>query len=267
MPNLYCTADTIGIETGGGIVTRNELEALRKDDHLCPLCGKTFPSPSKLQRHLKAESRGFKRNDWTKEELEALRQLYTSHKKNEIMAAVSRHPWQSIQSKAKRLGIHRPNTWMVKAFESRKVDEVMKIWAAGFFDGEGTLNITKAKNGGYCNYLPRAFVGCSFKPAIEFFQSCWGGSIHVRYHEARKPMFLWQSGTEANIYQLVIDLLPYVKVKSAHFSLMKDFIEEIRSFRAIRHACSGSFGKQSENEQRYREGIYSKMKELNRVGI
>jgi len=29
MKSLYCTADTIGTETGGGVVTRNELEALR----------------------------------------------------------------------------------------------------------------------------------------------------------------------------------------------------------------------------------------------
>lgn len=236
-------------------------------NHICSLCGKNFPSPSKLERHMEVEARGCRKNDWTEEELKILQQLYMLRGRNEIMDVIPRHPWNSIQSKAKRLGIHRPSTWMVKAFESPKIGEVIKIWAAGFFDGEGSLTIGKTKSGDYYNYLPRAFLGCSFKPAIELFASCWGGSNYIREHDGRKPIFLWQLGTEANIYQLTIDLFPYMRVKHAHFALMKEFIERIRRFRAMRHVCSGSFGKQSENERRYRESIYNQMKKLNHLGI
>jgi len=37
MRNLFCTADTIGTETGGGVVTRNEAEALRGIGDVIPL--------------------------------------------------------------------------------------------------------------------------------------------------------------------------------------------------------------------------------------
>lgn len=238
MKSLYCTADRITMETGGGAVTTNELEA-----------------------------RSRRKNDWTKDELGTLDRLYRTYSRSSIMTAIPLHSWNSIQAKAKELQIHKPSTWMVKSFEGSVVDEVTKIWAAGFFDGEGCLNIGKTKSGDYYNYLPRAFLGCSFKPAIELFALCWGGSNHVREHEGRKPIFLWQLGTEANIYQLTIDLLPYVRVKHAQFALMKEFIERIRHFRAMRHACSGSFGKQSENERRYRESIYNQMKKLNQLGV
>ena len=50
MISLYCTADTMGIETGGGIVTRNEFWALRSMSEVKLLLGQEEIAPSRFNQ-------------------------------------------------------------------------------------------------------------------------------------------------------------------------------------------------------------------------
>jgi len=50
MKALYCTGDTIGIETGGGIVTRNELEALRSMSEVDLVLSQDIISPFRFRQ-------------------------------------------------------------------------------------------------------------------------------------------------------------------------------------------------------------------------
>lgn len=89
------------------------------------------------------------------------------------------------------------------------------IYAAGFFDGEGSVTLAKP-NSSYPNYvLLRVDIGQTSKPVLDWFQEVWGGAIHYRNaNRGRSVKENWQwyiSGVRAQVF--LIDVLPYLKVK------------------------------------------------------
>lgn len=153
------------------------------------------------------------------------------------------------------------------------VDEPTKIWAAGFFDGEGglTINLPAKSNNSYTLHTS---INNMVKWVVELFQSNWGGSLHasgnkpgVPYKDSKKGYVsnrtMWQVIWDENeAYKLIVDLLPYIKVKKRQFEVAKEFIEKVRDLRSLRSG-KGYGGTQTGIEQQYRKEAYQIMKRLN----
>jgi len=151
------------------------------------------------------------------------------------------------------------------------VDEQTKIWAAGFFDGEGGLTInlpTKGNN----SYILHTSINNTVKESVEIFFLNWGGSLHKEGHGAgtfdkrgiKSNRQAWQViFDEDEAYRLIIDLLPYVRTKKPQFEFAKEFIEKVKNLRSLRSGRGKGGGKQTGIEQQYRKEAYQIMKRLN----
>ncbi len=149
-------------------------------------------------------------------------------------------------------------------------DEKVKIWAAGFFDGEGSIFIRKHKIAGRAYYVLGCALGNTSKDAIDILRSVWAGDIY-KIHEPGKQVgsgmtrrrwyqVEWRSDTA---YRVLLDLSPYLIVKRAQFVLAKEFMEKTRELRSLR-TSGGRWGRQTGIERRYTEEVYKRMHELNR---
>ena len=133
-------------------------------------------------------------------------------------------------------------------------DERFKIWAAGFFDGEGSVTLFKR---GLDSYVLGVKLTSTAKKAVDMFYSAWGGAVFPYRRQRIKSGALgkqaWQVTYDENeAYQLVLDLLPYVELKRPQFELAKEFIEKVRDLRSLR---SGSSHKQTNVERVYRKRV------------
>jgi hypothetical protein len=91
-----------------------------------------------------------------------------------------------------------------------------KIYAAGFFDGEGNVCLIKPSGSrSRPSYrLLSVNVTQASKPVIDWFQSLWGGGVHYRKPTGRTKKPAWQiSITGVRAERFLEDILPYLKVK------------------------------------------------------
>lgn len=154
------------------------------------------------------------------------------------------------------------------------VDEPTKIWAAGFFDGEGGLTINLPTKTSPNSYILHTSINNTVKVAVELFQSIWGGSLHttgnkpgIPFKDSRKGYVtnkvMWQViWDEDEAYELIVDLLPYIRVKKRQFEVAKEFIEKVRNLSSLRSG-RGPSGTQTGIEKQYRKEAYQIMKRLN----
>lgn len=94
----------------------------------------------------------------------------------------------------------------VRSSKGRKATEIEKAWAAGFFDGEGSILIMNpSPKTGF-----RLRISCAQKihrRPIDKLQSIWGGIIR----EDSRKIFTWKaSGRQA--MEFLQDILPYLNL-------------------------------------------------------
>lgn len=147
--------------------------------------------------------------------------------------------------------------------ENRKVKRmelcnncVLNYWA-GFFDGEGTIYISKHKiNGKYINYFVDAAIVNSYKPVLEEIQQAFGGTIR---HAAGKNKHLWLWTIRANqAVEFLETMLPFLQVKGKQARLAIEFQRN-------RPKHTGRRGRTKEQTE-WLEAMILKMKELNKSG-
>jgi hypothetical protein len=89
-------------------------------------------------------------------------------------------------------------------------------WAAGFFDGEGNVNISQDGL--------QVSVFNTYKPAVDKFQEMFGGNITIRKGKQGKQRdcYMWftSTGTAAMILRL---LRPYLVVKQEQARIAIEF--------------------------------------------
>lgn len=137
------------------------------------------------------------------------------------------------------------------------VDEPTKIWAAGFFDGEGGLSMQRNRT----TFELFVTIGNTVKEAVELFHNCWGGYFHLsnKAGEHKSTKNCWQvifRGDDA--YKIILDLLPYIKVKGEQFELAKEYFEKVRDLRSLR-----SGNRMTGIEQQYCKEVLKMLKRLN----
>jgi hypothetical protein len=88
-------------------------------------------------------------------------------------------------------------------------------WAAGFFDGEGNVNISKDSL--------QVSVFNTYKPAVDKFQELFGGNVTVRKGSGNsRDCYMWfvTTGTAAMVLRL---LRPYLVVKQEQARIAIEF--------------------------------------------
>jgi hypothetical protein len=104
------------------------------------------------------------------------------------------------------------------------------IWAAGFFDGEGSINIVKQANkGGNTNYALVVDVSQVDPRPLEILQKHWRGSLRTR----PQPNPKWKTPTiwtvrSIQAEQFLRDIRPYLIVKGEEADVALRF-REIKS--------------------------------------
>lgn len=88
-------------------------------------------------------------------------------------------------------------------------------WAAGFFDGEGCIMLTKRHRKNSLNYDLRITVANTDIRSLHKFRQMFGGSIQVQVrpdHERWLPSWTWVAQNRA-AEQCLLRLLPWLVVK------------------------------------------------------
>lgn len=141
------------------------------------------------------------------------------------------------------------------------IDErtALVIWAAGFFDGEGTVGLVRTRMGGRIIDL-RIRVGQKTPEALQPFMSLWGGSIYHR----QKPtdFYIWAKGSRPALNAL-LEMEPYLIVKHPHVQVAKELMIGVGIRGGTRGPGKGN-GALPIEEQERRNALQQAMKLLNR---
>lgn len=107
-----------------------------------------------------------------------------------------------------------------------KISEVEKSWAAGFFDGEGSITPTTRNR----LHLQIRITNTDVD-VINFFQQRWGGEIITsRPPLSRRMAYQLHFYPPEKARKLLEDLLPYLQLKKAQAELALNWIDTLRRF-------------------------------------
>lgn len=98
-------------------------------------------------------------------------------------------------------------------------------WAAGFFDGEGSISVLhrKRKNNRAGWFALHLCVVNTNRDALLALQDQWGGGIYARPPKPnRRPIFQWHLGDLA-AEKFLRDVRPYLRVKAPQATLALEF--------------------------------------------
>jgi hypothetical protein len=110
-----------------------------------------------------------------------------------------------------------------------------RAYAAGFFDGEGSVGIFRYEYLNYRNQPPpynscKVEISNTNKIILQWFQKNYGGAVrqHNRKNvsEKWKPLWRWRLGKQEDIQDFVISILPYSKVKKPQLELTLAFLKK-----------------------------------------
>ena len=104
--------------------------------------------------------------------------------------------------------------------------EQLVIWAAGFFDGEGSIGLFRARAGGRVMTL-RVRVGQKTREPLERFVLLWGGSIwHRKANERQTEFYEWAKSSRP-AYEALLEMEPYLVVKRGQVQVARDFMSGV----------------------------------------
>lgn len=141
--------------------------------------------------------------------------------------------------------------------------QTVLAYLAGIIDGEGCIRIAKLSGKHYSPYAPCVNCGMTNPAAIELLHATFGGSIRWAWPSGKnaspcKPLRYWYlNGTESVARALRL-LYPHLRVKKAQATLLLDFCFNKQD---------GRKGGITQDEHRWREELYLKVKKLNHRGV
>lgn len=109
-------------------------------------------------------------------------------------------------------------------------------YAAGLFDGEGYVRISKLENREKTKVRNQIYAGLNvtFKPVIEALKETYGGSIHVNRHSLRKEnhrdVFVWNVSS-LNAAKFFRRIMPFLIIKREEVELALELQASIDEWR------------------------------------
>lgn len=136
------------------------------------------------------------------------------------------------------------------------------IYLAGFFDGEGSIGISKASRPWGYYYQARFKIGNTYLDTLKWAKIKFGGDITIEKiagtidktgTKHNKDMFRWQLRIP-EIKNLLPDLIPYLKEKKERALLVLEYINKQRDY---------GRGGRPDWYVKWQEEMYQKSKKLN----
>lgn len=113
----------------------------------------------------------------------------------------------------------------------RQVSPADLDWAAGHFEGEGTISISAERRNGYAR--PLASLASTDVEVIEFFNRCWPTSIagkkpRIPTPNAR-PVYRWEINSATKVRAFIDQLAPHLRTTrcKTKFALVSEFVDKI----------------------------------------
>ena len=159
--------------------------------------------------------------------------------------------------------------------ENSKVAREDLAWAAGFFDGEGSVSIkrlpwptTRPSLRASSIYGLRIILGNRNSEPVFWLKDHFGGSVHVRHFSNPKhaPAFVWVAASRVAA-SFLSQILPYLKVKSEIARLGLELQESMGKLPHVRkNGYRAGFEPLPPEVLLHREALWGKAKELNKRG-
>jgi hypothetical protein len=138
----------------------------------------------------------------------------------EVAENVGRSP-TTVRYILEKHGIKRRNPHIKHPSMKEKIDEKDIIYLAGLFDGEGSVFISKRKNGH--SFDVRLAIYNTSEELMTWLRETFGGtvvvsikqgkSIGIGNYKVRKNVLAWQKYRHVEVKKLLELMLPYLKVK------------------------------------------------------
>lgn len=139
--------------------------------------------------------------------------------------------------------------------------EQLVIWAAGFFDGEGSVGLFRARGGGKVMTL-RVRVGQKTRESLDRFVLLWGGNIWHREANGHQTEFYVWTKQSRPAYEVLLEMEPYLVVKRSQVQVARDFMSGVGIRGGHRGEGTGN-GALSADEMARREALQEAMHILN----
>ena len=150
---------------------------------------------------------------------------------------------------------------------TKKADREFWIWLAGFFDGEGTILISKytRNRDGKLRVLPEVMVSNTSKPVMMNVAETIDMPLSERKREGRKWIYELRIRKMENIVLFLEKVIPYLRIKRVQAEILYAYCksrderphrseyseEEIQIFKKIRQLNS-IHGRSSYSEDQFR---------------
>lgn len=145
---------------------------------------------------------------------------------------------------------------------------------AGFLDGEGLVTIVRQIRKDRPSPAYRAYVSiCNTdREVLSIFPKVYGGRVY-QMHEKRRDLmgkkwadaFTWYCPMSST-KQLLLDLLPYLRLKNRQANLVLEFIDNKKAFARGKRKGRGGSSPLTEEEIMFRERLRRQVRLLNRKG-
>ena len=142
--------------------------------------------------------------------------------------------------------------------------EQLIVWAAGFFDGEGSVGLSRSHTGGKVVHL-RIRAGQRIREPLERLVMLWGGTIRLRApRDGYGQFYEWALSNRGSALALA-DMEPFLIVKLSQARLAREFMTGIGQPGGTRGPGKGN-GPLSEEETERREALREAIHVLNQGG-
>lgn len=114
-----------------------------------------------------------------------------------------------------------------------ELSETQRAYAAGLFDGEGSVVLCFARRGGrysYRRFVPRVEVSSTDEPVIDWFVVHFGGSKHSARGSrlGRKPAWVWVLTGKVALLRFVESVMPFALIKKPQLIVFRAALSHVK---------------------------------------
>ena len=137
-------------------------------------------------------------------------------------------------------------------------EDLQKVWAAGFMDGEGTITIKRVKQRGYIYHQPYITCAQTLKgnSALKILKDIFGGSLYIYRQKGQRIDTVQWTIVSKDAMNCAKTLYPYLVLKKKQAEIIMRFYDEKEIYKY----------KMPMSEIKRRENMFIEMRKLNVKG-